>query len=141
MIFHQVDLTEFLRVHGERDERLGRIDRGIRAVQSAAEKIQAAGVAIPETSSSPEADVRATAWETDGEKLGAGLLESLEQVQRLRKEVEAGEQLITTRRHEIEVAEEARRVDFRNNIKNGFRFLLLLLIIVMLRNCIKVLSR
>jgi hypothetical protein len=96
-------------------------------VQSAAEKIQAAGVAM--------------AWETDGEKLGAGLLESLEQVHRLRKEVAAGEQLIKTRGHEIQVAEEARRVDFRNNIKNGLRFIALFLIIVMLRNCIKVLSR
>jgi hypothetical protein len=135
VLFQDIDLTDARLVSAERDQRLGRIDAGIRAVKSAAAKIREAGVVIPETSSLADADVRATALTEDGEKLGATLLEALARVQQKRKEVADGEELILTRQREIAAAEKQRKLELEKTIKNGLRFLGLFLLILFLKWC------
>jgi hypothetical protein len=136
VLFQEIDVTDVQRVRGERDQRLRRIDAGIQAVKSAAEKIRQAGVAIPESSTIPDDEIRANALTEDGEKLGAGLVEALQRVEQARAEVAAGEELIRKRRAEIAAAETSRKIELAKNIKNGLRFLGLFLLILYVKWCI-----
>lgn len=136
MLFHEVDMTEVLRVRSERDQRLERIDTGVAAVKAAVDKIRKAGVTITESSVIPDAEIRAAALDADGVKWGATLLETLGQVERLRGEVAEAEALVQTRAREIEAAEKLRKLEFRKEMKNGLRFLTLFLVILLLRACL-----
>ena len=135
VLFEEIDLTEVQRVAAERSQRLGRIDSGIHAVKSAAEKIRQTGVAIPETSPKPDEQISDLASPDGGEKLGTELLAGLERLDQLRSDVAAGEQLILQRQREITAAEKSRQLEIEKNIKNGMRFLGLFLLILFLKWC------
>ena len=137
VLFQKVDLTELDKVQADRAETLGRIDAGLKTVMASIDSFNQAKVPTPDSIyqfSFTPADCAAIAAEP-AEAVAGGVTTAVEQVIQLRQEVEAGEQLILTRRHEVEAAVAAREASTKQAIRNTLRVGAFMLFVALLRWC------
>ena len=137
MLFQRVDTSEWDRVYGQTQARLGRIDSGLAAVDQAVAKARSAGITPGQTLPAlPTEKVDDTGVEGNGAALADSLLARLQNLQALRTESAGLEQEVRAREQDIAAAQQAERQLVRKRIKNAVRLALAIGVYLLFRACL-----
>ena len=135
MLFKGVNDSEYFRVLAEKAQRFDLLDGGIHAVEQAAAKVRAIGIAAPDPLPQPGPNEFAAMKERDGDALATRLLEGLAVVEQRKKELEEqrdraiGADLVLYQRRRLQ-QEQTKRV-----AKVGAWLAVLMILFLALKSC------